>query len=209
MSQRIVLLDSNTLFRQGLRALLSNHSEFKVMADVADGPAAYAAAVRYTPELVIMDLAPRGQTAMDFVATLKRRLPGTRVLVLTSHGSEERLREALLIGADGFALKDTTFNDLIGALRSVLGGNKYIAPEASAHLVEGYLHPSETKSRASPLAALTSRERSILQLIAEGRSNRTAAEALNVSAKTVEKHRANLMRKLGLRNSAELTDGRI
>jgi DNA-binding NarL/FixJ family response regulator len=204
MPTRIVLVDGNTLFRQGLRALFTAQNDFRVMADVADGALGYNAVVRFEPELVITDITLRGQSALEFVPMIKRRMPGLRVLVLTSHRSEEHLRDALLVGAEGFVLKDAPFAELLNAISSIFAGRKYISPEASAYLVAGFLNPQAAAARASPLSGLTNRERSILQLIAEGRSNRTAAEVLQVSSKTVEKHRANLMRKLGLRNSAEL-----
>jgi DNA-binding NarL/FixJ family response regulator len=204
MPPRILLVDDNTLFRQGLRALFSAISEFVVVADVADSAAGYNEALRNEPDLIIMDIMLPGRSALDFAAKVKRRLPRLHLLVLTSQGSEEHLRDALMMGADGYVQKDTSFSDLLTAIRSVLAGRKYISPTASAQLVEGYLNPLHAGRRDSPLSMLTNRERSILKLVASGRSNRTAAEALRVSAKTVEKHRASLMRKLGLSNSAEL-----
>ena len=204
MPHHILLVDDNTLFRQGLRALFAGHAEFEVVGDVADGVAGYSEAVRSEPDVLIMDLMLPGRSALEFAATVKRRLPRLHLLVLTSQGSEEHLRESLMMGADGFVQKDATFSELLSAIRSVLAGRKYISPTASAQLVEGYLNPLPAGRRGSPLSTLTNRERSILQLVAGGRSNRTTAEALRVSAKTVEKHRASLMRKLGLNNSAEL-----
>ena len=132
-------------------------------------------------------------------------MPGVKIVALTAYKTDEYVREALRAGADGYILKDASYDELVMALRSVIGGKKFLSPDVSGHLVDTYLHGERAEAKAAPWDKLTARERSILKLIAEGRTNRAAAEFLNVSPKTVEKHRANLMRKLGLRNVAELT----
>jgi DNA-binding NarL/FixJ family response regulator len=126
------------------------------------------------------------------------------VLILTVFKTEEYVREALRVGADGYVLKDASYEELLVALRSVARGKTYLSPDVSGHVVDSFLNPDHVSPRHTPWQQLTTRERSILQLIAEGRTNRLTAEFLNVSPKTVEKHRSNLMRKLGLKNSGEL-----
>ena len=126
-------------------------------------------------------------------------------MVLTSFKTEDYIRAALRVGADGYVLKDVTLDELQIALRSVAMGKKYLSPDLSARVVDSFLNPQPPGGQLSRLESLTSRERNIMQLIAEGRTNRGAAEFLSVSPKTVEKHRATLMQKLGLRNVAELT----
>lgn len=204
MAHRILLVDEHALMRQGLRALLSSQPDFVVIAEAADGKAAYNEAPAHAPDILLMDITLPGMHGLALAEAVRRRLPPTRIVVLTTNQTDEMLREALRIGIDGYLIKDASYDELLMALRSVVDGKKYLSPSVSRHLVDGFLHPERSLRTHSPLSALTSRERSILQLIAEGRSNRTAAEFLSVSTKTVEKHRANLMRKLGLRNAGEL-----
>jgi DNA-binding NarL/FixJ family response regulator len=145
-----------------------------------------------------------GADGLQVAAEIKRCAPASKLAVLTSSRSAEHLRQALLAGVDGYLLKDSTYNELLVAMRSIVAGRRHFSPEVSGHLVDGYLHPEGNAVPESPLSVLTARERSILQLIAEGRSNRSVGELLGISTKTIEKHRANVMRKLGLRNSGEL-----
>lgn len=204
MPQRVFIADDHNLLRQGLRALISQSLDFSVEGEAADGKTALSEVLLHRPDIVLMNVALPGMNGMEVTAQIKRRLPEIRVIMLTSFKSEDYLRESLRVGADGYLLKDTSYEELLQALRSVGQGKKYLSPAISGQLVEGFLNPSGTGSSRSPLQQLTSRERSILQLIAEGRTNRTAAEFLSVSPKTVEKHRARLMQKLGLRNAGEL-----
>jgi DNA-binding NarL/FixJ family response regulator len=202
MSTRILIVDENNLLRQGLRSLLSEH--FVVVGEACDGKSAISEAMAVQPEVVLMDIALPGMNGMEVTSHLKRRFPAIRVIMLTSLKSQDYLRESLRAGVDGYLLKNASYEELLTAMRSVVHGKKYLSPDVSAHLVDGFLHPDQVNATHSPLTRLTARERSILQLIAEGRTNRTTAEFLSVSPKTVEKHRARLMHKLGLRNAAEL-----
>ena len=204
MSLKVFIADDHNLLRQGLRALISQSVDFSVDGEAADGKTALSEILLHRPDIVLMNVALPGMNGMEVTAQIKRRLPEIRVIMLTSFKSDEYLRESLRVGADGYLLKDTSYEELLLALRSVGQGKKYLSPAISGQLVEGFLNPSGTGNSRSPLQQLTSRERSILQLIAEGRTNRTAAEFLSVSPKTVEKHRARLMQKLGLRNAGEL-----
>ncbi len=205
MTYNALLVDTQVLLRQGLRSLLSSQGEFAVIGDTGDGRDAVRLALLHAPDLVLIDAQLPGLDGMQTTALLKRRLPQVRVVMLTESKTSDCLRESLHVGADGFVLKQAGFDELLTALRSVMRGRKYLSPEVSPLLVEAYLNPSlpeaaETNRRHR----LTSRERSILQLVAEGRTNRAAAEFLCLSPKTIEKHRASVMRKLGLRNAAEL-----
>jgi DNA-binding NarL/FixJ family response regulator len=204
MSHRVLLVDDHSLFRQGLRALLSKQTEFTIVGEASDGRSAIEQAIALQPEIVVTDLVLPEDEAMQAVSTIKRRLPSVRVVILTSSKSDEHLRRSLRVGVDGYVLKDASYEELLRALRSVIEGKRYLSPDMSGLLVNEYLNPGRHEETSSPLNVLTHRERSILQLIAEGCSNRITAATLSVSTKTVEKHRANLMRKLGLRNSGEL-----
>ncbi|MFO1270719.1 MAG: response regulator transcription factor [Rubrivivax sp.] len=204
MKQRILIADEQALFRQGLGALLAGQEDLAVVAEAADAAAVLDRALALKPDTVVLDPALAGTRGTALVESLKRRLPALRVLVLTALRDPDLLRDALRAGVDGYLSKDSSFDELLLALRCVASGRRYLSPSVSGHLVDVLLSPGAAGRRESPLAALTARERSILQLIAEGLSNRHAAEALSLSTKTIEKHRANLMRKLGLRNAGEL-----
>jgi DNA-binding NarL/FixJ family response regulator len=205
MSIRVLLVDDNNLFRQGLRSMIAAHTEFEVVGDLRGGKEAVQASLTLNPDLVLMDIVLAGVNGLESVVQVKRRLPNVKVVMLTSLRTDDYVREALRVGADGYLLKDATLDELLMAMRWVAQGKKFLSPDVSGHVVHSFLHPESVGTKTSRLEMLTTRERSILQLIAEGRTNRTAAEFLSVSPKTVEKHRANLMHKLGLRNAAELT----
>ena len=205
MTIRILLVDENNLFRKGLAALITSDPDFAVVGDLGGGKDALQASLRIEPDIVLMDVQLAGINGLETGAQIKRRQPNVRVVLLTSIKTEEYVRAALRFGADGYVLKDATFEELLISLRSVAMGKKYLSPDVSALVVDSYLRPDHARQGSSRMETLTARERSILQLVAEGRTNRSAAEFLNVSPKTVEKHRASLMHKLGLRNAAELT----
>lgn len=210
MKKRILIVEDHNLLRQGLRSLVSNLPDFEVVGEARDGKEAIRQAVALTPDLVLMDLSMPGINGMEATAHIKRRLPQVRVLALTAYKTDEYVREALRAGADGYVLKDASYEELVLALRQVAAGKRFLSADVSGQLVDTLLQRSNGAvptgpSVASPWDKLTQRERSILKLIAEGRTNRSAAEYLNLSPKTIEKHRASVMRKLGLRNVAELT----
>lgn len=205
MSIRVLIVDDNMLFRLGLCALLAADDECTVVAHMRSGKEAVQTSLATNPDVVLMDIVLAGVNGLEIVTQIKRRQPLVRVVMLTTFRAEEYVREALRAGADGYVLKDASFDELLMALRSVARGKNYLSPDVSGHVVQSFLHPTGPGAKQSRLEMLTRRERSILQLVAEGRTNRGAAEFLNLSPKTVEKHRASLMQKLGLRNSAELT----
>jgi DNA-binding NarL/FixJ family response regulator len=205
MSIRLLLLDDNALFRKGLSALLSLQPDMVVAGEVGTGREAELMSARLEPDVLLMDLRLAGISGLDIAAQIKRRHLQIKVVMLTASRAQAFVRAALQMGIDGYILKDASLEELLIAIRSVAKGKKYLSPDVSGHVVESFLHPEQANGQSSHLDMLTSRERGILQLIAEGRTNRSAAEFLNVSPKTVEKHRASLMQKLGLRNATEMT----
>ena len=205
MSIRVLVVDDNNLFRKGLSALISAHEDFTVVADVRSAKEAVQTSLSVEPDVVITDILLSGVNGLECISQIKRRQPNVRVIVLTSFRTEDYVHAALRMGADGYILKDASIDEVQLALRHVAQGKKYLSPDVSAHVFDSFLHPHNGTARVSKLDILTTRERSILQLVAEGRTNRRAAEFLSVSPKTIEKHRARLMQKLGLRNAAELT----
>ncbi len=205
MNNKILLVDDHILFRKGLRALLSAHPDFTIVDDVGVSRDIVQVAQRQEPDIVLMDLHTTGSQGLDTVTQFKRRLTRVKAALLTSMRTEDYVRSALGAGVDGYVLKSASVDELVMALNSVAAGKKYLSPDVSGHLVESFLHPEVANGRKTGIDLLTTRERGILQLIAEGRTNRSAAELLCVSSKTVEKYRSSLMQKLGLRNACELT----
>ena len=205
MNTRILVVGDNQLFRKGLAALLSTDPDLTVIGDVATGPHVAQSASDFQPDVVLMDLQAAGPNGLEAGTLIKRRHPNTRIVLLMALKTEEQVRNALRAGADGCLLRDASADELRACLRAVASGRKYLSADVSALVVDSLTRPDGGESRHSLLDALTPRERSILQLVAEGRTNRGVAEFLNVSPKTIEKHRSSLMHKLGLRNAAELT----
>jgi DNA-binding NarL/FixJ family response regulator len=205
MIYQVLLVEPNQLLREGLRAMLNAQPDFKVSAEAGDAPAAIAAATAQQPDLVLTEIAlPGGLGAMEAIADIRRACPQTTVVVLTHLQTPNHVREALTVGATGFLVKDTSFDQVLTALRNAVRGRTYLSPEVSGHVVRQYLNPNGATQAPSALDQLSRRERAVMRLVAEGHTNRGTATLLHLSPKTVEKHRASLMRKLGLRSVAEL-----
>ena len=202
---RIVLAEDHTILREGLRALLTADPNFEIIGEAADGRAAVRFVEKQIPDLILMDLSMPRMTGMDAIREIKKRYPQTKIIALTVHKTEEYLRTTLQAGADGYVLKDATHDELMMAIQSVLKGKTYLSPGVSGKVIEGYLEGKEGQMPLSTLGLLSQREREVLKLIAEGYKNKEIATDLCISLKTVEKHRANLMKKLDLHNAAALT----
>ena len=202
---RVVIAEDYTILREGLRALLGSHPEFDVVGEAEDGREAIQVIERQKPHLVLMDLSMPRMNGMDAIREVKKRCPPTKILVLTVHRDEEYILATFKAGADGYALKDSTHGELMMAIHSVLEGKQYISPGISEKVIEGYLEGRKTLKSRTSWDTVTSREREILKLIAEGFKNKEIAEDLCISPKTVEKHRANLMQKLDLHSTSALT----
>jgi len=202
---RIVLAEDHTILREGLRALLSADAKFEIVGEAADGRQAVRAVEKLGPDLVMMDLSMPRMTGMDAIREIKKRYPETKIIALTVHKTEEYLRTTLQVGANAYVLKDATRDELLMAIENVLKGQTYLSPGVSEKVIEGYLEGKESRLPSSTLGLLSPREREILKLIAEGYKNKEIAADLCISLKTVEKHRANLMKKLDLHNAAALT----
>ena len=202
---RIVLAEDHTILREGLRALLTADPNFEIIGEAADGREAVRFVEKQIPDLILMDLSMPRMTGMDAIREIKKRYPQTKIIALTVHKTEEYLRTTLQAGADGYVLKDATHDELMMAIQSVLKGKTYLSPGVSGKVIEGYLEGKESQMPLSTLGLLSQREREVLKLIAEGYKNKEIASDLCISLKTVEKHRANLMKKLDLHNAAALT----
>ena len=202
---RIVIAEDHTILREGLRALISSQEDLEVVGEAGDGREAVRQVEDLMPDLILMDLSMPKMNGIEAIREIGRRIPQTRILALTVHKTEEFILEVLQAGADGYIPKDASSNELMMAIRSVLMGKRYLCPSVSRVVIEGYLESRRTPESSTPWATLTKREREILKLIAEGHKNKEIADYLCISVKTVEKHRANLMKKLDLHSAAALT----
>jgi len=194
---RILVVDDHTLLREGIRQVLTQNPTFEVIGEADDGLQVYAACKRLAPDVVVLDLGLPGMNGIEVMRQLKRRWPELLIVVLTAEGSEFRAREALAAGASAYVLKKSAQRVLHDALAKACAGHIFIDPELDAAQVTA---PAHTRSAAT----LTTRERQVLQLIAEGARNKDIAAALHISIKTVETHRLNLMRKLDAHKAVEL-----
>jgi DNA-binding NarL/FixJ family response regulator len=202
---RIVIAEDHTILREGLKSLLSSHPDLKVVGEAADGLAAIHCAQIHAPELVIMDLSMPRMTGLDAIKEIKRVTPQTKIIVLTIHGDEEYVLSSLEAGADGYVLKEAHSTELLTAIRHVLHGHRYLSPSISGTIIDRLLQGKKASAIRSAWETLTQRERETLKLVTEGYKNKEIADTLCISIKTVEKHRANLMEKLGLHTVVALT----
>jgi DNA-binding NarL/FixJ family response regulator len=202
---RIVLAEDHTILREGLRALLSADPNFEIIGEAQNGREAVRCVEKMEPDLLLMDLSMPRMSGMDAIREIKKRYPEIKIIALTVHKTEEYLLTTLKAGADGYVLKDATHEELVMAIKNVMGGKSYLSPGVSEKVIVGYLEGRESNRSISPWETLSQREREVLKLIAEGFKNKEIAEDLCISLKTVEKHRANLMKKLDLHNAAALT----
>jgi DNA-binding NarL/FixJ family response regulator len=200
---RIVVVDDHAVVRRGVRALLESHSGWEVVAEATTGRDALEAVRRYRPEIVVMDLSLPGLNGLDATRQIVSESPHTEVLVLTMHHSEELAREVLKAGARGYVLKSDADDNLIAAVEALRQHKPFFTSGVTEFMLDGFLRTANGPEPGSK-DALTPREREIVQLLAEGQSNKEAARSLGVSVKTIEAHRANIMRKLRLRSVSDL-----
>jgi len=201
----IVIIESHGILREGLNALIELEADLRVVGEASTAAEGLRKVQSTDPALVITDLAPAVSSGLRMIEQLRASSSPTRprVLVLTAYCTDEYIRAALAAGADGYVLKDAGRSELLRAIRSVIAGQTYFSEPVSARVVSGYLHRSDATLGAS--TRITEREREVLTHVALGESNKRVALALHLSIKTVEKHRANLMRKLELHNTASVT----
>lgn len=201
MPIQILIADDHGVLRAGLRALLSAESNLKVVGEAGDGDEALRLANQLRPDIVLLDVTMPGPGGIEVTRRLKESLPETRVLILTLHEDTSLLREALRVGAAGYIIKRAVDVELITAIHAVSRGEMYIYPALTHALLKGLSPTTANKNSAS---ALTAREVEILRLIIKGYTNRQIANALSISVRTVDTHRANLMDKLAIHDRAGL-----
>ncbi|MCS6914872.1 MAG: response regulator transcription factor [Myxococcales bacterium] len=199
---RLLLVDDHAIVRAGLRALLEGEADLQVIGEAGDGHTAVELAARLQPDLVLLDLSMPGGNGIDAIARLRTAAPRARLLVLSMHAAPEYVRPALRAGVHGYLVKGSGLADLLAAIRAVAAGERFLGPEArqiqDCDAQQGAAEPDD-------LDRLTPRERQVLQLVAEGYTNRQIAHLLGLSPKTVDTHRTSLMRKLDLHDAQGLT----
>jgi DNA-binding NarL/FixJ family response regulator len=197
---RLLIAEDHHLLRRGLRSMLSALGDYEVVGEAKDGKEACQQAIALMPDLILTDLSMPGMNGIDAVATIKRRSPQIRIVALTVHKAQEYVREALRVGVDGYVLKDASFDELVAAMRAVMQGKRHLSADVYGNLVQSFVSGRDASTPKSAWELLTARERSVLKLVAEGRTNRQVGQYLNLSPKTIEKYRANLMHKLDICN---------
>ena len=201
---RILLADDHILMRSGLRALLDRQANLEVVGETENGRETVALAASLKPDVVVMDVGMPILNGIEATQTIVTQNPTIAVVILSMHADESYVMRALKAGARGYLLKDSAAADLIGAIQAISQGKSFFSPKVSRILAEDYIRVLKQKGAVDTYDLLTSREREILQLLAEGRANKEVATALNISAYTVETHRSHILQKLNLHNSAEL-----
>lgn len=199
----IVLADDHRVVRQGIRAILETEADFHVVGEASDGPSALDLVLQTAPDVLVTDIGMPGLGGLDVALAVSRRAPGTRVVVLTMHADESYVALALRNGVHGYVLKDSGYSELIKAVRHAAAGRRYLGPPFSEQSVETYLR-REQAAAVDIYETLTSREREVLALDAQGQTAAQIGERLSISPRTVEAHRAHVTRKLGLRTKADL-----
>jgi DNA-binding NarL/FixJ family response regulator len=201
---RLLLADDHTLVRHGLRKILEERPDWEVVGEVGDGREAIEAAVTLKPDVAIIDAAMPLRNGIDATQQILKRVPHTRVLMLSMHSDEAYLTRALQAGATGYILKDSAGKDLIRGVEAVAAGRQFFSPAIERLMLDDYVRRVAGTTVVDRYETLSQREREIFQLIAEARTSREVAELLSISPATVETHRARILQKLDIHNTAEL-----
>lgn len=201
---KVFIADDHTLFRQGVRRLLEDSEVAQVVGEAADGAEAVDKIKQLSPDVVLMDISMPNLNGIEATRQLLKDDPERRVLILTMHDNEKYIGQILRAGAAGYLLKDTPSSDFLSAIQAVHRGDSYLSPSVSRKILDGLFQDRNARGGRSGVDALTPREREVLTLLAEGKSNRDIAELLFISPKTVDVHRTNIMKKLDIHSIVQL-----
>jgi DNA-binding NarL/FixJ family response regulator len=207
---RILIVDDHDVARRGIRSLLEAHPGWEICGEAKDGREAVECATRMKPDLILLDIGMPGLNGLDAARQIHAACPDTRILILTMHDTEQLVREVLAVGARGYLLKSDSARDLVAAVEALQNHRTFFTTRVAQLVLEGYLHPSNGNGNGngnghSDRHLLTPREREVIQLLAEGKTTKEVAVTLDLSVKTAETHRTNLMRKLDLHSVVDLT----
>jgi len=200
----LLLADDHQVLREALRMMLDTQPDLQVVAETGDGLEALALTEKHKPDVLIVDMMMPGLSGLEVARRTRRVSPATKVIVLSMHDAESYVVESLDAGVSGYVLKKSSSTELIFAIRQALAGTLYLSPSLNERAIQAYIQRSQESRAEDPFDALTDREREVFQLAAEGSSNPQIAERLSLSPRTVEMHRANLMKKLGLKSQTDL-----
>jgi DNA-binding NarL/FixJ family response regulator len=201
---RVVLADDHSIVRKGLRSVIEDDASVSVVGEAATGLEAVAVCHELQPDVVVLDIAMPSLNGIDAIASIQKGAPLTRALILSMHSDESYVLRALGAGARGYLLKDAAEHDVLPAIRAIAAGDSFLSPAIAQTLLEDYVRSLRQRGLQDSYDLLTERERQVLQLLAEGRSNKEVAQVLNLAVSTVDSHRANLMQKLNLHSTAEI-----
>ncbi len=201
---RVLLTDDHTLFRQGIRTLLSSEPDMEVAGEAGNAADAVNVARQTRPDVVLMDIGMAGMSSFEATRLIRKERPDTRVVFLSMYDDEDYLAECVDMGASGYILKESPADQLVTAIREVHRGGSYLSPRLLTRLVDDFRNQGRAPARQPRFGTLTKREREILKMLAEGKSVKEIAAAFDLSVKTVEAHKFNLMRKLDIHNKAQL-----
>lgn len=201
---RILLADDHTVLRAGLKVLLERQPGFQVVAEARDGRETVDLAEKYNPDAILLDIAMPNLSGIEAARQISARQPGIGIIILSMHADESYLLRALKAGAKGYLLKDSDEADLVNAIRAVCGGKAFFSPAISKLMMEDYMRQLAQQGGEDSYELLTNREREVLQMVAEGKTNKDIAAALTVSTHTVESHRKAVLQKLNLHSLPEL-----
>ncbi len=201
---RVLLADDHGIVRRGLRSLLETEPGVTVVAEAADGQEALRLCAEHTPDVLVLDVGMPLLNGIEVAARVQKLESPPRVIILSMHSDESYIIRALAAGARAYLLKDATDEDLLPAIRAVAAGRPFFSPAVTGVLVEDYVRQLQARGLTDSYHLLTDREKEVLQLLAEGRSNKEVAQLLDLGLSTIETHRANLMQKLNLHNVAEI-----
>ena len=201
---RVLLADDHAILRDGVRALLHDEPDMTVVGEADNGRWAVDQAKTLRPDVVLMDIGMPLLSGLEATRQIKKENPSTRVLILTMHENPEYIQQVLSAGASGYVLKHAAGRELVSAIRAVAQGGAFFSPAAARTLADLYVNAMETEPQGDPYDELTTREREVLQLVAEGHTNQEIAQLLNLSVKTIKTHRLHLMQKLDLHDRSEL-----
>ena len=201
---RVLLADDHAIVRRGLRSLIESQPGLKVVAEAADGLEALRLSEEHQPDAIILDVGMPKLNGIEVAERVQKQTRPPSVIILSMHADESYIIRALAAGARAYLLKDATDEDLLPALRAVASGKPFFSPTVTGVLIEDYVRQLQARGLTDSYHLLTDREKEVLQLLAEGRTNKEVAALLDVGVSTVETHRANLMQKLNLHNTAEI-----
>jgi DNA-binding NarL/FixJ family response regulator len=201
---RVILADDHALVRRGLRLILEENPDLEITGEVGDGLELLSLLNRVSPDLILLDVSMPNLRGIEAIPEIRRMQPATKVLILTMHKEEEYLYQAISAGADGYLLKDDAEKELFSAIENIRTGRIFISPCLAEQSMQNWARMRRGEDSPSEARMLTVREREILKMIAEGKSNKEIGDLLCISVRTVERHRANMMSKLNIKRTAEL-----